>query len=73
MRLGDGRVSGIWLHGFHGYAPSRGFVVFTPCADGHTALVPWFLSHPMPLRITYGVCALLRFRFHGSRRIMEMF
>ena len=29
MRLGDGRVSGICLCGFHGYAPSRGFVVFS--------------------------------------------
>ena len=32
MRLGDGRVSGICLGGFHGYAPSRCFVVFTPYA-----------------------------------------
>ena len=32
MRLGDGRVSGIWLCGFHNYAPSRGFAVFTPYA-----------------------------------------
>ena len=32
MRLGDGRVSGICLCGFHGYAPTRGFVVFTPYA-----------------------------------------
>ena len=32
MRLGDGRVSGICLCVFHGYAPSRGFVVFTPYA-----------------------------------------
>ena len=30
MRLGEGRVSGICLCGFHGYAPSRSFVVFTP-------------------------------------------
>ena len=30
MQLGDGRVSGICLCGFHGYAPIRGFVVFTP-------------------------------------------
>ena len=51
MRLGDGRVSGIWLYGFHGYAPSRGFVVFTPYADRHMVLVSWFLSHPMPSRI----------------------
>ena len=34
MRLGDGRVSGIWLCGFHNYAPSRGFVVFTPYYAG---------------------------------------
>ena len=32
MQFGDGRVSGICLCGFHGYAPSRGFVVFTPYA-----------------------------------------
>ena len=35
MRLGDGRVSGICLCGFHGYALSRGFVVFTPYAITH--------------------------------------
>jgi len=35
MRLGDGRVSGIWLCGSDGYAPSRGFVVFTPYAITH--------------------------------------
>ena len=29
MQLGDGRVSDICLCGFHGYAPIRGFVVFT--------------------------------------------
>ena len=34
--------------------------------------VLWFLSHPVPLRI-WVVCALLRFWFHGSRRIMEAF
>ena len=32
MQLGGGRVPGICLCGFHGYAPSRGFVVFTPYA-----------------------------------------
>ena len=32
MRLGDARVSGICLRGFHSYASSRGFVVFTPYA-----------------------------------------
>ena len=33
MRLGDRRVWGICLCGFHGYAPSRGFMVsFTPYA-----------------------------------------
>ena len=37
---------------FSRFAPSRGFVVFTPYADKHTVLVPWFLSHPMPLRIS---------------------
>ena len=33
MRLGDGRVPGIYLCGFHSYAPSRGFVAFTPYAS----------------------------------------
>ena len=51
MRLGDGGVSGIWLYGFHGYAPSRGFAVSTPYASRHRVFVPWFLSHPIPLRI----------------------
>ena len=51
MRLRDGRVSGIWLCGSDGYAPSRGFVVFTFYADRHMVLVSWFLSHLMPLRI----------------------
>ena len=51
MGLGDGRVLGIWLCGSDGYAPSRGFVVFTPYVGRHWGLVPWFLSHPMPLRI----------------------
>ena len=35
MQLGDGRVLGIWLCGFHGYALSRGFVSFTPYAFTH--------------------------------------
>ena len=71
MRVGNGRVSGIWLCGFHGYAPSRGFVVFTPYYAGWV-LISWFLSHPMPVRI-WVVCALLSSRFHGSRRIMGVF
>jgi len=48
MRLGDGRVSGRCLCGFHGYAPIRGFVVFTPYASTHMGSlrivefqVPW--------------------------------
>ena len=48
MRLGDGRVSGICLCGFHGYAPSRGFVVFISYAITHMGSlriiefqVPW--------------------------------
>ena len=52
MRLGGGRESGIWLCGSDGYAPSRGFVVFTPYTGRHRVLVPLFLSHPMPLRIS---------------------
>jgi len=51
MQLGDGMVSGIWLCGSHGYAPSRGFVVFAPYVGRHRVLVLWFLSHPMPLCI----------------------
>ena len=51
MWLGDGRVSSIWLCGSHGYAPSRGFVVFTPYASRHSGIGFWFLSHPMPFRI----------------------
>ena len=50
MQLGDGRVSGICLCGFHSYAPIRGFVVFTPYAGWQgigfmvyalLSLVPW--------------------------------
>ena len=51
MRLGDGRVSGIWLCGSHGYAPSRGFVVFTPYTGRHSGIgslvsfTPYAISH----------------------------
>ena len=50
MQLGDGRVSGICLCSFHGYAVIRGFVVFTPYAGWQgigfmvyalLSLVPW--------------------------------
>jgi len=52
MRLGDGKVSVIWLCGSDGYAPSRGSVVFTPYVSKHRVVfVSWFLSYPMPLRI----------------------
>ena len=44
MQLGDGRVSGICLCGFHGYAPIRGFVVFTPMPVGRV-LVLWFMLY----------------------------
>ena len=55
MRLGDGRVLGIWLCGFHGYAPSRGFV-FTPYAgwQGISSMVsftPYASTHMGSLRI----------------------
>ena len=67
------------MEGYRAYV----FVVFTvmhlsealffshPMPVGRV-LVPWFLSHPMPLRI-WVVCALLSFRFHGSRRIIGVF
>ena len=42
MQLGDGRVSGICLCGFHGYAPIRGFVVSHPMLVGRV-LVLWFM------------------------------
>ena len=42
MQLGDGRVSGICLCGFHGYAPIRGFVVSHPMPVGRV-LVLWFM------------------------------
>jgi len=51
MRLGDGRVSGIWLCGFHGYAFGRGFVVFTPYAGRHLGIgfvvsfTPYAITH----------------------------
>ena len=50
MRLGDGRVSGIWLCGFHGYALSRGFVVFTPMPVG---IGYWFMVSFTPYAITH--------------------
>ena len=50
MQLGDGRVSGICLCGFHGYAASRGLLFSHPMPVGRV-LVLWFLSHPMLLRI----------------------
>ena len=71
MRLGDGRVPGICLCVFHGYAPSRGLLFSHPMPVGRV-LVLWFLSHPMPVRI-WVVCALLSLMFHGSRRIMGVF
>jgi len=61
MRLGDGRVSGIWLCGFHGYALSRGFVVFTPMLVG---IGYWFYGFFHTLcYYAYGVCGLLSYRF----------
>ena len=50
MRLGDGRVSSICLYGFQGYAPSRGFVVFTPYAgwqgiDFMVSFTPYAITH----------------------------
>ena len=71
MRLGDGRASGICLCGFHGYAPSRGFVAFTPYAGWQgigfmVSFTPYASTH-------MGSCALLSFMFHGSRRIMGVF
>ena len=50
MRLGDGRVSGICPCGFHGYAPSRGFVVFTPYAGWQgigfmVSFTPYAITH----------------------------
>ena len=56
MRLGDGRVSGICLCGFHGYAPSRGFVTFTPYASWQgigfmVSFTPYASTHMGSLRI----------------------
>ena len=74
MQLGDGRVSGIWLCGFHGYAPSRGFVVFTPYYAGWQGIGSMVSFTPYAIIVCiWVVCALLSFRFHGSRRIMGVF
>ena len=56
MRLGDGRVPGICLCGFHGYAPSRGFVAFTPYAGWQgigfmVSFTPYASTHMGSLRI----------------------
>ena len=56
MRLGDGRVSGICLCGFHGYALSRSFVVFTPYAVWQgigfmVSFTPYASTHMGSLRI----------------------
>ena len=50
MQLGDGRVSGICLCGFHGYATIRGFVVFTPYAGWQgigfmVSFTPYTITH----------------------------
>ena len=50
MQLGDGRVSGICLCGFHGYALIRGFVVFTPYAGWQgigfmVSFTPYAITH----------------------------
>ena len=55
-RLGDGRVWGICLRGFHGYALSRGFVVFTPYAGWQgigsmVSFTPYAITHMGSLRI----------------------
>ena len=56
MRLGDGRVPGICLCGFHGYAPSRGFVAFTPYTGWQgigfmVSFTPYASTHIGSLRI----------------------
>ena len=56
MRLGYGRVSCICLCGFHGHAPSRGFVVFTPYAGWQgigfmVSFTPYASAHMGSLRI----------------------
>ena len=57
MRLGDRRVSGIWLCGFHGYAPSRGLLFSHLCRlAGY-----WFMVSFTPYAITH----------IGSLRIVE--
>ena len=50
MQLGDGRVSGICLCGFHDYAPIRGFVVFTSYAGWQgigfmVSFTPYTITH----------------------------
>ena len=49
-------MSGICLCGFHGYAPSRGFVVFTPYAGWHgissmVSFTPYAITHMGNLHI----------------------
>ena len=56
MRLGDGRVPGICLSGFHGYAPSSGFVAFTSYAGWQgigfmVYFTPYASTHMGSLRI----------------------
>ena len=56
MRLVDGRVSSICLCGFHGYALSRGFIVFTPYAGWQgigsmVSFTPYAITHMGSLRI----------------------
>ena len=56
MQLGDRRVPGICLSGFHGYAPSRGFVAFTPYASSQgigfmVSFTPYASTHKGSLRI----------------------
>ena len=50
MRLGDEMVLGICLSGFHGYAPSRGFFVFTP-STGWQGI--GFMAPPTPYASTH--------------------
>ena len=55
MQLGDRRISGIWLCDFDGYAPSRGFVVFTPYAGWQgigfmVSFTPYAITHMVSLR-----------------------
>ena len=56
MRLGDGRVSGTCLCSFHGYAPIRGFVVFTLYAGWQVigsmvSFTPYAITHMGSSRI----------------------